>query len=116
MADGDVGEQCKAMSARLAHGIRGSALSLHLHLRVVLIGWLSQLKKRERKALLQKFRIGKIRRVRGILIRGCLDTRTTTNRYNRAWMKVVKPKLCAWFSAIASCRIHVESRLAILKA
>ena len=116
MTEGDVGEQCEAMSARLAHDIHSNALSLYLHLRVVLIEWLSQLKNRERKALLGKFRIEKIRRVHGISIRGCLDTRTMTNRYNRAWMKKVQKDLRAWFGAIAPHRIHAESRLAILKA
>ena len=116
MTEGDVGKQCEAMSARLAHGIHGNALSLCLRLRIVLIRWLSQLKNRKRNAFLRKFSIEKIRRVHGISIHGCLDTNTMINRYNRAPMTKVQQDLRAWFSAIAPCRIHADSKLTILKA
>ena len=116
MADGAIGEQVAALSTRLADGIRGNALSLHLRLRVVLIGWLSQLKTRKRAKLLKNFPAGKIRRVSGKTTRGCSDTSMMISSYNRARTGEVKQDLRKWFSAIASCRIHAESRLAILKA
>ena len=116
MTKGRLGESCKAFTARLAHDIHGDALSLHLHLRVALIGWLSQGQTSGLASDLVEFRIGKIRHVDGILIHGCLNTRTTIGGYNRVRMKDVKRDLRAWFSAIASRRIHAESRLVILVA
>ena len=84
MADGGlVGENCEVMATSLAHGIRDDALLLHLYLRVIMIKWLPQLEGDEQVEFLGKFRIGKLPRVHGMLIRGCLSTRTITNRYNR---------------------------------
>ena len=91
-------------------------MSLHLRLRVVLIEWLSQLKARERAKLLRKFPTGNIRRIRGKAIRSCLDTSTMIGSNSCAWIKEIKRDSRKWFSAIAPCRIHTESRLAISKA
>ena len=115
MENGDIGEQCERASARLANGIHGDAISLQLYRRVMVFGWLSQLKTRERNVLLRTFKVEKVRRVRGKLIHGCLDMRTMVNRYNCVRMKEVKKDLRGWFGAIVSLRMHAESRFVILR-
>lgn len=83
MLDTRISEQREAIATRLAHGIYDDASLLYLRLRIVPIRWLPQLGDDEQVAILARFRIGKIRRVRGITIHGCLNTRPMTIRYNR---------------------------------
>ena len=115
MTEGRLGESCKAFAERLAHDIHGNALPLYLSLRVALIGWLSQWQTSDEASGLAEAEF-QIPCVDGISTCGCLNTRTTTNEYNRARMKDARRDLCAWFDAIACRRIYMEARLAILKA
>ena len=79
MVNGDISEEYEAMVTRLAHGIHDNALSLRLYLCVVSIGWLSQLKSRQRNKLLKEFPIDQVPRVYGKKIHGCSSIRTPTD-------------------------------------
>ena len=83
MLDIGIAEQREAIATRLAHGIYADTLMLHLRLCVLPIKWLPQLEDDEQMTILNGFQLGKIRRVQGITIHGCLNTRTMAIRYNR---------------------------------
>lgn len=78
-----IGEEREAIATRLANGIYADTLMLHLRLRVLPIRLLPQFTDDEQKKILDGFRLGKIRQVRGMAIHGCLNTRTIIVRYNR---------------------------------